>query len=157
MKGVVVRRARVGDLEAVLDLWEEMMAFHAKLDPRFGPAKAGRAYFRETLREWMHDDNCTVLVAVTGGEVVGYTVGRIAENPPVFVMRHYGHVSDICVASHLRRAGIGNKLFAAACDWFRSQGLTVVQLNTASFNPVSRAFWKKIGFQDFLHRMWLDV
>ncbi|MBM4430066.1 MAG: hypothetical protein FJ026_06925, partial [Chloroflexi bacterium] len=33
-----VRKARPDDLEAVLDLWEEMMQYHARLDSRFRPA-----------------------------------------------------------------------------------------------------------------------
>jgi GNAT superfamily N-acetyltransferase len=141
----------------VLGLWEEMMDYHARLDPRFRPASDGRDHFRTTLREWMADDTTRVLVAEHSGELVGYTIGRTAENPPVFEMRFLGHVSDICVAPKWRRRGIGRKLFAALRKWFRRQGYVVVQLNLAALNPVSQAFWREMGFQEYIHRLWLDI
>ncbi len=152
-----VRRATPGDLEAVLDLWQEMMDYHARLDQRFQPAADGRSHFRAIVQEWMADDTWRVLVAVAGGEIAGYTIGHVAENPPVLAMRQFGYITDICVAPDCRRIGVGRKLFTAMRDWFRHRGLTAVQLNAAAFNPISQAFWRKMGFQDFLDRMWLDI
>jgi GNAT superfamily N-acetyltransferase len=152
-----VRRAALEDLEMVLDLWQEMMDYHARLDRRFLPAADGRDHFRITLREWMGDDTCRVLVAVDHGDVVGYIIGRLAENPPVFENRYLGHVSDICVAPEWRHMGVGRKLFGALRNWFWRQGLTSVQLHVGAFNPVSQAFWREMGFQDYMHRLWLEI
>lgn len=157
MAEIIIRRATLEDLEAVLDLWQEMMDYHARLDRRFQPAEDGRDHFREVVQEWMVDDTWHVLVAEVGGEVIGYVIGRVAENPPVFDMRYFGYVTDICVAADWRRMGVGRRLFLALCDWFRRRGLTVIQLNAAAFNPVSQAFWREMGFRDFLERMWMDI
>lgn len=157
MEEIQIRRATPEDLEAVLDLWQEMMDYHAGLDQRFQQVADSRDHFRMTLREWMADDTQRVLVAVDDGEIVGYIIGRIAENPPIFELRFLGHVSDICVAPEWRRQGIGRKLFAAVLNWFRRQGLPVVQLNVAAANAVSQAFWREMGFQDYMHRMWLEI
>ncbi len=157
MTEVIVRRATFNDLEPVLDLWQEMMDYHARLDRRFRPTADGRDHVREVLREWMADDTQRVLVAVADGRIVGYIIGHIAEHPPVFEMRYLGHVSDICVALHWRRKGVGRKLFSALRKWFQNQGLTVVQLHVAALNPVSQAFWREMGFQDYMYRMWLDI
>jgi hypothetical protein len=32
-----------------------------------------------------------------------------------------------------------------------------VQLNVSAVNPTSQAFWRAMGFQDYLDRMWLDL
>jgi len=157
MAEVTVRRATLEDLESLLDLWQEMMDYHARLDRRFRPAADGRAHFREVVQECMADELWRVFVAVAGDELVGYIIGHSAENPPVFEMRCYGFVSDICVAPGWRCTGVGRKLFAVIRDWFRRHGLTVVQLNVAAFNPVSRAFWQEMGLQDYLNRMWLEI
>jgi len=157
MTEVIVRRATFNDLEPVLDLWQEMMDYHARLDKRFQPAADGRVHFRQAVQEWMLDDLWRVLVALDGDEVVGYIIGHLADNPPVFETRHYGFISDICVATDWRRSGVGRQLFAAIRDWFRRHGITVIQLNVAALNPVSRAFWRKMGFQDYLNRMWLEI
>jgi ribosomal protein S18 acetylase RimI-like enzyme len=157
MAKVTVRRARPEDLDALLDLWQEMMDYHARLDRRFVPAAEGKRVFRPTIEAWMADELWRVLVAVADGQVVGYTIGRIADNAPVFEMQQYGYVTDICVAADWRRAGVGRRLFTALRTWFRRHGLTVVQLNVAAVNPVSQAFWRAMGFGDYLDRMWLDL
>lgn len=157
MSNITVRRARPGDIEPLLDLWQEMMAYHARLDGRFVPAADGRQAFRPTVEAWMADEMWRVLVAVADGKVVGYTIGRIAENPPILEMQRYGWITDICVARQWRRAGVGRRLFAALRSWFRRRNLTVVQLHVAAANPVSQAFWRAMGFADYMNRLWVDL
>ena len=157
MARVTVRRARPDELEALLDLWDEMMTYHARLDRRFMPAAAGRETFRPTLSGWMASKDCRVLVAASGEQVVEFTVGRIVENSPVLEPRYYGHVSDICVAPAWRRLGVGHRLFLALRAWFVKRGLTVLNLNVAARNPVSQAFWHEMGFEDYVVRVWMDL
>jgi ribosomal protein S18 acetylase RimI-like enzyme len=157
MAEVQVRRVAAHDLEAVLDLWEEMMNYHARLDRRFQPTVDAREAFRETLQQWAADESKRVLVAEQQGNVVGYIIGHLAENPPIFELRHYAHVSDICVMPDCRRRGVGRKLFSALRNWLRGQGLSVVQLSVAGRNTVSQAFWREMGFEDFTHKLWLAM
>ncbi len=152
-----VRKAKEQDLEAVLDLWQEMMDHHARLDERLQTVPEARDYFRDTLREWMGQRERRVLVGVADRQIVGYAIGAIAENPPIFTPRRYGHVSDICVDPAWRRQGLGHRLFAGLRTWFRQQGVTVVQLHVAARNPAGRAFWQDIGFAGVLERLWLDI
>jgi ribosomal protein S18 acetylase RimI-like enzyme len=155
MTEVRVRRAAEPDVEVVLDLWVEMMSYHARLDRRFQPTVDAREAFRDTLQQWMADESKRVLVAEQQGDVIGYIIGHLAENPPIFELRHYGHVSDICVAPDWRRRGVGRQLFAALHDWLHEHGLSVVQLSVAARNSVSQAFWHEMGFEDFTHKLWL--
>ena len=157
MAEVQIRRAAADDVEALLDLWEELMRYHARLDRRFRATVDAREPFRETLEQWMADESKQVLVAESEGKMIGYTIGHLAENPPIFELRHYGHVSDICVAPEWRRKGIGRKLFGALRNWFRQHGLSVLQLSVAARNPVSQAFWRQMGFEEFTHKMWLAM
>lgn len=157
MAQITVRRGIAEDEEAILRLWQEMMDYHAHLDPRFQPTTDGKDHFHTVLKEWIVDETRCVLVAIADGEVIGYIIGCRAENPPVFAMRYFGYVTDICVAPQWRRMGVGHKLFATLKKWFRQQGLTVVQLNVAALNSTSQAFWRAMGFQDFLNRLWLDI
>ena len=157
MGEIQIRRARQEDLETLLDLWLEMMSYHGRLDPRFAPEDNARDAFRDTMREWIGATARRVLVAVADGQVVGYTIGSIVENPPIFKLRHYGHVSDMCVAPEWRGQGMGRRLFGGLRKWFRSRGLAVVQLNVAALNPAAQAFWREMGFQDYVDRLWTDI
>jgi ribosomal protein S18 acetylase RimI-like enzyme len=157
MARLSVKRGVAGDVEPVLDLWEEMMAVHARLDCRFCPTADARQLFRPVLLAWLRDPDYRVFVAREGHRMVGYLIARVSENPPMFEPRHFGHISDTCVAPDRRRLGIGRRLFAAARSWLRRRGLTVLKLNVAASNPVSQQFWRKMGFSDYMHRMWLDI
>jgi ribosomal protein S18 acetylase RimI-like enzyme len=151
------RRARASDLESLLDLWTEMMYQHACLDPRFAAVEDPREVFRDTMRQWITSTARRVVVATVDGRVVGYAIGSITENPPILRLRHYGHISDICVAREWRQHGVGRRLYGALRTWFRGRGIGVVQLNVASLNPVAQAFWREMGFQDYMDRMWLEL
>jgi len=157
MPHVKIRRAKADDVEAILDLWHEMMSFHARLDRRFCPTPDGREHFRCILLEWMQQTQYCVLVAESGNRLVGYTIGRLAENPPVLSPPLLGHVSDICVSPPWRRQGVARRLFLALRKWMLKQGATVVQLHVAARNPDAQAFWRQMGFSPFMTRMWLDL
>jgi ribosomal protein S18 acetylase RimI-like enzyme len=157
MAQVTVRRARPEDVPGLLVLWQEMMGFHARLDPRFVPATDGATHFGTALKEWMADARWQVLVAEAEGKLVGYTIGMLHDDAPVFALRSYGFVSDICVAPEWRRTGVGRKLFSELRAWFHRHGQTSVQLNVSAVNPTSQGFWRAMGFQDYLDRLWLDL
>jgi ribosomal protein S18 acetylase RimI-like enzyme len=157
MLQVQVRQAKEQDLEAVLELWQEMMNYHAQLDERLTPLPDAGDHFRQTLRGWMAQRERRVLVAVADHEIVGYAIGAILENSPIYALPRSGHVSDICVAPAWRRRGLGHRLFAGLRTWFRQRGVQTVQLHVASRNPAARAFWQDIGFVTVLERMTLDI
>jgi len=117
---ITIRRATLADVKRLVPLWQEMMSFHAQLDPRFRPAFDGAQYWAQNLKSWLRDENYCVLVAEAEGELVGYIIGSVRERIPVFTPAIYGFVSDICVASHMRRQGIGTRLFATLKEWFRN-------------------------------------
>jgi ribosomal protein S18 acetylase RimI-like enzyme len=157
MSQVVIRRATQDDVEGILPLWNEMMRYHASLDARFQAAPGGEERWAEILRDWLQDDDVCVLVAEADGQLVGYIIGMMRENPPVLLPPTYGLVSDICVDPAWRQRGIGRRLFEALKLWFREKELFIVQLSVAHQNPVSQAFWWAMGCRDYMDRLWLEL
>jgi ribosomal protein S18 acetylase RimI-like enzyme len=156
MSQVVIRKATRKDVGGILPLWSEMMYHHAALDARFRPAPDGEKHWAEILRDWLRDGGACILVADAEGQLVGYIIGLMRENPPVLLPPAYGLVSDICVDPAWRQQGIGRRLFEALKDWFRAKELSTVQLNVAHFNPVSQAFWRAMGCRDYMDRLWFE-
>jgi ribosomal protein S18 acetylase RimI-like enzyme len=151
---VNIRRATVDDVPAVALLWQEMADLHAALDRRFCPAIDGADYWAEALAGWLEDETRCAFVADAGGRLVGYIVGWLRQSPPVFQADVYGFVSDVCVTANCRQRGIGRRLFEALNAWFRQQEASHVELNVAANNPVSQAFWRSVGCQDYIDHMW---
>ena len=154
MPQVAIRWATRKDVGGILPLWNEMMDYHAALDGRFQPAPGGEKHWAEILRDWIRDEDCCVLVADVEGQLVGYIM---RENPPVLLPPTYGLVSDICVDPAWRQQGVGRRLFGGLQGWFREKGLSTVQLNVAHFSPVSQAFWRAVGCEDYMDRLWFGL
>src|SRR3989337_2310298 len=84
--------ARAQDIDAILDLWGELAAFHADLDPAFTPAAGWRAAYAGYLATLLGRPDARVLVAHQEGRIVGYGVARITVLPPFFAQRGRGCV-----------------------------------------------------------------
>ena len=134
-------------------LWQEMMDFHGAIDGRFcfepGAVREFERHFQATLR----CRESRLLVAEAGGQVVGYILGEIHSRKPIYPVGRYGFISDISVSAAVRRRGIGRALATGMFDWFRLQRVTAVELFAAEANPASLAFWRSLGFNDFLRLM----
>lgn len=157
MSELEIRAARPADEPMMLDLMREEMKAQEALDPcfRLRPDAADR--YALYLRNRMKDNDSSVFVAVAGGKVLGIVVGALRSQETLFELRRFGYVSDLVVASTVRRRGVGRKLFQRAALWFRSLGIRVIRLHVASASPDARAFWKAIGARDFLLEACLEL
>lgn len=154
---VQIRRAQPSDLDQLVALWQELADFHAALDSHLALAPDAAARWRQNAAEWLEDDNWRILLAEEGGVAVGYISASIREMPPVFVEKHHGMIADVIVTARCRRRGIGGQLYRAMTDWFCERGISVIELNIAAANPISQAFWRKMGFGDYMVRLRVDL
>lgn len=143
-----MRRAMPADRDAIGRLWQELMEFHAHLDPGgFTPRPDALPVWLEWLDKLLAAGDAAVFVAEVEGQPVGYIIGGTAEKPPVYPDRRYGVVHDTCVTADWRRRGVGQWLFKALLEWFREQGLSEVRVGAAAANQVSNVFWQAMGFR----------
>jgi len=152
-----IRPATHRDVEAIGDLWVELMNYHATLDSRFSVPRHGRNNYVRQLQKALRDESFQVLVAVEDRRVIGYVMGYIGQNPPIFAKPRFGFIADLCVTQTQRRQGVGQRLVREICRWFHLRGLDSVQMNVAHHNPQSQAFWRKLGSTDYLDHMWIDL
>lgn len=157
MHNFTVREAKRHDVNTIVLLWKEMMDFHGQYDSRFTFAYNAPREFEKHLLSVMRSRDARVFVADNGGAAVGYISVEVHNRKPIYPIGRYGFVSDISVTESWRRCGVGRALAETGAAWLRQEGVTVIELFAAENNPTSMAFWKSIGFTDYLRLLRYDV
>jgi len=155
--GVLVRQAQSGDSEAVIRLWKEMMDFHTPIDGRLSLGPTWRSDVSRATREWLGDGDTSLLVAEAGERVIGFVVGAVVDIVLGLKPSILGHVAHLCVTSEWRRRGVGRLLFSSLRSWFLRRGTLSIHAYVSHLSPVSEAFWRALGFEEYIERLWCDL
>ena len=139
-----VRPATEEDADFVLSLVPQLVAF--------GPPRWRSA------RQMMDTDTlvigralqglvagATVLVAEdSGGKPLGFI--HVCGETDYYMRGEAGHIADIVVAPDARGRGVGETLIAAAEQWARARGYSLLTLNVFLENASARALYERTGF-----------
>lgn len=155
--GILIRPATAQDVPDIVAIWGELAAHHAQLDPSFAPSEAWRAEYRQFIRNLLGRDDAMAVVAVDGGHLVGYAVGRISILPGFFERRRRGYIHDVVTEEAFRRRGIGRSLTEALLAWMREAGVLTVELTVSVRNEEAVAFWERLGFATYMYHMRRDL
>jgi len=123
------RRARIGDLAALLALEQAVFATDV--------------LSRRSLRHFITAPNATLIVAEAAGRLAGY--GLILYPPRSKIARLY----SIAVAPHAGKRGIGPRLLDAAETAARRRGRRVLRLEVHEHNTRAIARYEKSGYRLF--------
>ena len=146
---IVCRKAVEADVPRVLPMVRALCDLHASKDPqRF----AVRSDVLDRYAKWLpvraQDDRSVFLVAEQAdGELVGFTVGTIEPEVPIFWVPECGWMHDIWVQPHARGRGVAQQLTTMLIASFRALGVQQLRLHTGMFNDHARAFFAKQGFR----------
>jgi ribosomal protein S18 acetylase RimI-like enzyme len=142
--------ARAQDIEGILDLWGELAAFHAQLDPAFTPAAGWRPAYAGYLSTLLERPDARVLVAREQIYIVGYGVARVTLLPPFFAERRRGFIQDVFTRQGYRRRGIARRLVTDLLAWLREEEVRTVELTVAVKNTAAILLWKSLGFRPYM-------
>ena len=100
-------------------------------------------------RAWLVRDDQVVLVARSGGELLGTGTLALAPMPNG---RHRGEVAKLLVSPRARRQGVGALLLEAVEQLARDRGRTLLVLDTVTDSPAQRLYertgWQVVGVID---------
>jgi RimJ/RimL family protein N-acetyltransferase len=131
----VVRRARVEDLPAVVDLLAAV-AEEGRWIGAEGPVD--RADRLARLRGALGEESQALYVATAAEQVIGELGLKL---------QLYGVAElSMLVATRWRSRGVGSALLAAGVEWAREAGAHKVGLQVWPHNAVARALYRKFGF-----------
>lgn len=149
---LLIRQALTVDMPEIVELWNTLQEASAQYEPRLRSNERAVDWFREHLIGQLDNTEAVVFVAIEANAIVGYTFGRIHRRPTL-TSGDCGYIADLCVGDGHRGRGIGRKLFETLQLWFRARGLRAIEVQVVRANPASQAFWRKMGFNDFLRTL----
>lgn len=156
MSRIEVRRARAEDVPRIIELWDELLSLHERLDPRFARRESAAITFEAFVRHNAEHEASVVLVAEADAGIVGFCMAAATELPPVYDTGPNAEIFDLAVTERYRRQGIGRRLVGELREWARNRGLGRIELRAAVANPVARAFWHAVGAVPLLEMLTLD-
>ena len=85
-----------------------------------------------------------------GGGVFGCAGARADRAPPSLEERYRAEIAELRVEASARRRGGGRALVEAATGWVREQGVERIEVRVVAGNVEGQAFWRALGYADFL-------
>lgn len=157
---ILVRAAGLQDLPAIVALWRQLQEINAAFDPRLTLSSGAADWFAGYLQERIDTPSMAVLVADHKSldrepQVIGYAFGQVMQRPTL-ESGDCGYIADICVRDGWRGRGIGRALHDRLRGWFRAQGIEAIEVQIVRANPAAQAFWRKMGYKDFLRTLRSD-
>jgi ribosomal-protein-alanine N-acetyltransferase len=121
---IVVKRASLDDVEALLKIEEECFEY---------------PYDRAVFEAMLRSRGCTTLLAKALGNPMGYVA---------FDKRGWiGTILSVGVAKQFRHRGVGEYLMSQALRMLKEAGVQRVVLQVSVKNSVARRLYEKLGFK----------
>lgn len=152
-----IRPATMADHAAIVEICIPLQEAHAAAEPRRYRA-GGIPLPREYIRQVLDDPDAGILVTERAGTVTGFVIVKITESPAIDIVmqRRYAYIDTIAVSPDWHGHGIGRILMESAIAWARARAVSEVELTVGAFNADAIAFYERLGFRIYTHRMTLD-
>ncbi|MEB2345167.1 MAG: GNAT family N-acetyltransferase [Deltaproteobacteria bacterium] len=144
------RLARRADLAAVAALWAALVEEHAALDPAFALEAGAEAGLPAEAARILEDPAAALWVWEGAEGVAGFCAAQRRPAPAAARERARVEITELAVAPAARRRGAGRALVAAALAWAAAGGARRIEVRVAARNPAGQAFWRALGFADFV-------
>ncbi len=152
-----VRKATKNDIESIVMLNKELADMHHNIDRIYKEGQAVATSFKKYLESIIDKENVLVIVAELDDKVVGYMIGVIEQQRPFLNLKKAGRISDAYVDENYRNRGIGKAMFEELKSWFKKNGINFLTLSVDVRNKDGYAFWKKMGFEEWMVRMKMKI
>ena len=132
MSNVMIRRAELEELPRIACLKKQIHDVHVNGRPDlFTPYTCLEAFADDSAAK-----GCTLLLAETAGEPVGYVMYRFVHRPssPYMKERDFVHVEEFCGDENHQRMGIGRGLMEELKRLAREAGCPRIELDVWGFN-----------------------
>ncbi len=152
----VINKAIIDDIEKIVDLWKDVINWHATFDETFELNNKGKKQYIDYIKSAIIAENQIVYKASTidDNNIVGFLFAYISSRELFFKKRVTVHISDIAVHPAYRRKGIGKKLMEELENKFAKEvNASDITLYVHSKNTNAINFYIKEGFNEQMKLM----
>jgi len=147
MENVYVRKAKIKDLDSIIDLasqlWETEQVFNSNLADFYYKTKEGTRGLKKDIR----NRDMIFLVAVINNNVIGFLNGYI--NKGSAYKNKIAHLDRLCVDKPYRNRGVSRLLLETFETQLKKSEVGSIRLNAFEKNIPAVSFYKKEGFYEY--------
>lgn len=149
---MLIRKAKVKDLEILSKKSLELLKYHQKFDKYFSPSINAKGLLKSFLKKSIYSKNYYLIVAELDKKIVGYALATLSFRPPIFKHREIGFINDVYVDENFRRKGVGKLFLREMLNWFKDNNINNIELAVHSMNNLGNEFWEKEKFLTISHK-----
>ena len=160
---VVIRKARLKDIDTIADMWKEFMKEHREMgikwkedripDFKDNVSEMVRSFHSRSVRS----RNSLLLVLEDEGKVHGFMLSAIRKNIPIFKGGPLGSIDSLYIREPYRGNGISSRMFKETMKWFKEKGVSAISIRVMCCNEHAFEVYEKWGFKDIHVEMRLDM
>lgn len=148
-----IRLAGEKDIESLVDLWIELMEFHASFGIQLLIDKEKRAAIEEFLLGTITGKLSRIYIMDSGEAIVAMLIARVETRKEMFIYKKSGYIAETLVTKSFRGMNIGDELATTAHAWFDAEGAAYSELQVSVENESAIKFWKSKGYEPQTIRM----
>lgn len=156
---VEIREADARDAAAVSALNADVQQIHADVLPWRFKEPGPESFTEADALEFMSRPDRFTYLAFEEGEAVGYVVAEVRHYPDSGRVHEHAmvYVHHLSVRPDAQRKGVGKALLDAVKARGESMGITLMGLDTWTFNEQALAFFRKYGLVPYNVRLWNKI
>lgn len=153
----LIRKANIADVKTIVSIWERFLNEHDTIvAARNSQLKEMNLrnddvplMYEKFLLDNIQSESGIVFVAEDNGQIIGYSLGFIKNEIPIFKIKQYGYISDMYVSKKYRNKGISSKLKDEMIAWFKGKGVEYASIGFYADNREAHEIYNKWGFFDY--------
>jgi GNAT superfamily N-acetyltransferase len=157
---VRLRRATIADVGTLAAMSRKMLAYHIALSSGdstimayLKPDKDFERIWKGWVGKWIRSANGIVIIAESEGKAIGYSLGYIKKNTPIYSLKEIGYIGDLYVEKRFRGFGVGTMMKDSMLDWFRKRKMHYVSIAVHESNSAAHEVYASWGFSDYYREM----
>ncbi|MBN2101645.1 MAG: GNAT family N-acetyltransferase [Candidatus Aenigmarchaeota archaeon] len=144
---MIIRRAAIGDFEALKEIKTEFFRWECEQDSMLDPAYIKRVLGMRLAKN-IRQKNTVFVIAEENGKVIGFAGAEIKKNGSDLKARQQGHLFSLYVRPNHRRKGIAEKLLNEVMKWFKEKKIDYLTLERWDHNKIAASLYRKFGYRD---------